>query len=229
MPVGAKTIELCFGEEAAARPAAAANGAAAQWPPEHPERLAQFWSRVSSDTDKVAAAAEVRWSRCRLSPADGAVMAVAFHLAARVRCEGSFGEGLGNLLVLNLEANDLRCEGLEALEPALDGERVFPALRELYLMNNRIGDRGVQVLLRRELPQLKILSLQDNSIGDDGMRAFARAIQAKTFRVRHLNVLDNTCGLGSAMEELKEAVKGCYVELRAPKVATAKAVMRGTA
>ena len=95
-------------------------------------------------------------------------------------------------------------------------------------MNNRIGDRGAAVLARIQIPNLKILSVQDNSIGPEGMWTFAKAIRSKTFRVRHLNVLDNKCGLGAEMEELKEAVRGNYIELRAPRVESAKEMMKGT-
>ena len=41
----------------------------------------------------------------------------ALRAATLLRCEGSYGDGLGNLRVLNLESNQLRCEGLEALMP----------------------------------------------------------------------------------------------------------------
>lgn len=232
---GTKVIELAFGSDraAAAGSEAAAAGTSAggtdpSMPPHHPERQRQFWSRVNSSAEALAAKSEVRWSNLRLAPADGAVMAVALASAARVRCEGSYHEGLGNLLILNLASNDLRCEGIEHLAPVLlDGDTLMVALRELYLMDNRIGDRGVGLLARLQLPHLKILSLQDNAIGGEGMLTLARAITAKTFSVRHLNVLDNRCGLGSEMEALQEAVRGVYMELKAPRVATAKEVMKG--
>ncbi len=42
---------------------------------------------------------------------------------------------------------------------------------------------------------------QDNAIGVEGMLALARAIEAKaTFRVRHLNVLDNRCAASAPKE-----------------------------
>ena len=53
------------------------------------------------------------------------MVAAALLQAATVRCEGSYCDGLGNLLVLNLECNELRDQGLELLAPALDGQKVI--------------------------------------------------------------------------------------------------------
>ena len=167
----------------------------------------------------------------RLAPSDAAPMASALRAATLLRCEGSYGDGLGNLRVLNLESNQLRCEGLEALMPALDEDSVMVSLIELYLMNNRIGDRGVEALVSDKggkLPRLKILQLQENAIGPLGMQTLARAFE-RGWYVRHLNVLDNKCQLTSEMEELKEAVKLKFVELRAPQIQSAKDAMKNKA
>ena len=64
-------------------------------------------------------------------------------------------------------------------------------------------------------PQLKVLLLQDNSIGDEGAKSLARAIASESFRPRHLNLRDNRLDkAGAAADELREAVRGHYVELK---------------
>ena len=148
LPIGVKDVDLAFdgaedGTAATARPTVAEDPrveAARQ-----AERLKHLWQRVNSSAEKLAQMPTVRWSNHRLGPADGATVGAALRAAALIGCEGSFGDGLGNLLTLNLECNDLRDEGVAALAPALHRD-VMVTLRDLYLMENRIDDRGVASL-----------------------------------------------------------------------------------
>jgi hypothetical protein len=213
VPQGAKRIELFFGGSPAASAAAYDAGSSSQMPMTA-QRLKAFWAKVRTSEEKLAALNEAKWTNMSLSASDGMPMAAALQAAAKVRCEGSYGDGLGNLLTLNLDGNDLRCEGVIALAPALRST-VCPSLRALYLMNNRIANAGVAALVQAGTTrELKILSLQDNAIGADGMTTLARAIEDKSFYVRHLNVLDNKCQFTGEMEELKKAVQAKYIELK---------------
>lgn len=225
---GAKRIDLRFGSGAtpgatasalSGGGASAGAGSGASLLSER-ERLQQLWTRVRMTADSLAAAREVKWSSCRFGPAEGGTIGRALLAGASVRCEGAYGDGLGNLLTLNLESNDLRDEGLTALcsSGALDGEAVMVSLRELYLQNNRIGDKGVAALASSRLPTaLKVCQLQDNVIGDEGACELARAIRAKlvAFRPRHLNVRENRFDPGgAAADALRAAVSEHYVELK---------------
>ena len=94
------------------------------------------------ERDALAAAREVKWTNFRLGQADGDTVGQALLAGAAVRCEGSFGDGLGNLLSLNLADNDLRDDGLIALclSGALNGKAVMVSLKDLFL---RIGSHPV--------------------------------------------------------------------------------------
>ena len=52
------------------------------------------------------------------------------------------------------------------------------------------------------------------------------AQKAVSSELRHLNVLDNKCQYGSAMQELKDSAPRKYVELKEPRLETAAEKMR---
>ena len=235
LPPAAKRIDLSFGAVAAATAGgssgsavgAAAGGAslAPVIPPLNPGELAAkvklFWPKVRMTLEGLAAAREAHWTRFQLRPADGQVLGAALLAAAEVRCEGSWDTtSLGNLLTLNLEENDLRCEGIIGLvdSKALHHD-VVHHLRDLFLQSNRIADRGAEALfLRSQLPQnLKKLVLQDNAIGEGALDAIASAFASKAFKVRHLNLLENRfSGDGAAAEGLRAALSKHYCEYKLP-------------
>ena len=196
------------------------------------EQLKQLWCKVRCNEESLAGTLHLNWTNFRLSPADGLAIGMALLSGAAVRCEGSYGDGLGNLLTLNLESNDLRDEGLMALCKCggLDRDKVMRSLRELYLQSNRIGDKGAQSLIdpSTNLPtELKIVNLQDNSIGEGGVKAISYAISSKRFKPRHLNLRENNKldKSGPVAEELREIVKGKYVELKLEPKPSAASVM----
>lgn len=129
--------------------------------------------------------------------------------------------------------NDLRDEGLEALckTGGLDGRKVLVSLRDLYLQDNRIGDKGVSALCLAGLPgKLRVVQLQDNSIGEAGARSLARAIGDGSFKPRHLNVKENRWVKGGdADEELRAAVRANYVELKIEPKPSAATVLPSAA
>ena len=71
------------------------------------------------------------------------------------------------LEVLKLGRNDIGNQGLAALGPPL---RQLPALKEVYLYSNQIGDEGVQALVANlgveRLKQLEKLNLERNKMSD---------------------------------------------------------------
>lgn len=219
LPFGCKRIDLGF---AGGIGGAATGGRDAMSGASGPAQLRQLWGRVRSSPEQLANEREVRWTNMRLCAADGASIAAALNAASQVRCDGSYGEGLGKLLTLNLQDNDLTDGGLVALVRGggLHMRRVMVSLRDLYLQNNRIGDAGVEALLEpaTALPgELKILQLQDNWIGDAGLVAIERAFKASAFKPRHLNLLDNKYQpAGAAAELLRETTRGIYTEIKMP-------------
>ena len=236
LPIGCKRIDLAFGEIGQQAPPAIISAATGDGPITYGvserEQLKQLWSKVRCNEESLAGTLHLNWTNFRLSPADGLAIGMALLSGAAVRCEGSYGDGLGNLLTLNLESNDLRDEGLMALCKCggLDRDKVMRSLRELYLQSNRIGDKGAQSLIdpSTNLPtELKIVNLQDNSIGEGGVKAISYAISSKRFKPRHLNLRENNKldKSGPVAEELREIVKGKYVELKLEPKPSAASVM----
>ena len=86
-----------------------------------------------------------------LGAAGAATLAAALHRGA-----------LPKLTVLKLGRNDIGDEGLAALGPQL---RRLPALREVYLHSNQIGDQAVDTLADLSR-QLQTLNLERNRISD---------------------------------------------------------------
>ena len=213
IPRACKRIDLSFSSVGGVPARSAGDGLSER------ERLKLLWARMNTTDESVAAAREVIWTNYRLGAADGATIGLALLAAARVRCEGSYGDGLGNLLTLNLQDNDLRDDGIIALAAggALDSRTVLVSLRDLFLQNNRIGDKGVVALVGAGLPaQLMKLHLQDNSIGNEGALSLALAITSSTLKPRHLNLRENhkLDKDGDGADELRAASRSGFVELK---------------
>ena len=228
-PRTCKCIDLSFGSLGSGSPSpATAAVSTANGGPSERERLKQLWTRVCATPESVATAREVKWSALRLGQHDGSTVGLALLTASRVPCEGSYGDGLGNLLTLNLQDNDLRDEGLIGLAASGAFDRgILRGLRELYLQNNRIGDRGAAALTNAGLPTLMVLNLQENSIGADGAKSIAHAISTSAFKPRHLNLRENhkLDKNDNAAEELRRTAMHSFVELKMEPRLSAETVM----
>jgi uncharacterized protein (TIGR02996 family) len=99
------------------------------------------------------------------------------------------GGRLRDLTDLDLRDNQIGDEGVEALANwNWAGDR----LQALYLVNNRIGERGANSLaMTAHLPNLAQLYLNHNAIGDSAARAFARSPHRAALRDLDLR----SCGI----------------------------------
>ena len=73
---------------------------------------------------------------------------------------------------LSLHGNKLTCDAVVALAPSLD-LNVCVRLKDLYLQNNRIGDRGAAALTTCWLPHLTVCMLQEQLRARDPSRLCA--------------------------------------------------------
>jgi hypothetical protein len=133
--------------------------------------------------------------------------------AARAQIEGA-GK-LEKLKYLYLYGNDLRDAGALAFAGVCSCE-IMPALKQLLLNSNRIGDAGAAGLCKRwSGPSLDRLSLHDNCIGDAGAAALADALSARTLIVSAMTLHSNPELTAAGQERMREVTGGCC-ELAAP-------------